>query len=922
MRASLLLLRRQSTTSRRSTRLVGAAGRLCSAQFHRSPLERFPRNIINTRPLSQLIDKSLQWRILQDETDLLLSTPQEAVVSSDNIVDLLARWQSHPNANQAAEASHELLYHWLKSPTKLSTEKPFLLTMQAWSRSGNAYKAADVLQLWVQLLEGDMELAPTREAYHVLLECFGKQGILEDSLSLLQYMERMQSIGNLTLSPPNVETYAHVVTSLTRHSDPSQWDKLQEIMDRLNKVYQDAPQNVYYRLQAYSQAVSFAVSIGKEQEALALLNEGLDRKNFASATAYWEEIRMGASPSHFVGSAYQSVLSMSWQNAPDEMDALHTQLEKFPPESGLPWPQHYAITIEAFSSASVDKDDHTLREVASRCEDLLRRMEVRHLAGNSYDKMSLAAYERVLWMYARGRQPAERLLAHVMSLLEEHADRVVVVDGVLTAAWNHVLRAYHLTRQPEKVMRLWQRMKARNVQSNNVTAEMVLRAISCMKRSDAARQAELFLRSISDHDIEITAAHYEVAVVAWSRSSEKGAAAAAQALLWELERLYDAADQRRDKLRPTVSMYNAVITAWARCRNHAAAKQVLERMMERAKDDKDCPTPDAVSLNAILDGLSRERSRTAARKAEDLLATMESLENAQPDQKSYTSVMSAIVRSGDWEAPERVMRVYKRMQAASKEAKNGDLLRPDVVTYGMLLDMWAKSKRDDAGERAEQLLRDMQNDGLNTNVVNYNNTILAHARSKKPRSFERAEALLREMEMRDAARNQSVRPNTVTFTNVIQALKRSYVQDKAQVAWNLLQEMLRACGDGNTGLCPNIISFNSVITACAFTKGDEKARQRAVKLALAVFTEMEKLKITPNSNSFRMLLETFERQVSDVSERTKMAKIAFQRCHREGLVDSLVVGALQKSVPPLYEQIASSLEVPIHPNQLDQRNNN
>jgi hypothetical protein len=68
------------------------------------------------------------------------------------------------------------------------------------------------------------------------------------------------------------------------------------------------------------------------------------------------------------------------------------------------------------------------------------------------------------------------------------------------------------------------------------------------------------------------------------------------------------------------------------------------------------------------------------------------------------------------------------------------------ATFGLLLNLWAKCSRTDAGERAEAVLWDMQENGVAAITVNYNNVILAHAQSKKALVFDQAEALLREME--------------------------------------------------------------------------------------------------------------------------------------------------------------------------------
>lgn len=926
MRALILLLRKsgssavasRSSNSRLLRHVGGTRSRLALANSIKS-FRKYPQ-FSCIRSFSQLLDT--KWRVLQDETDLLLSSPKHDSAILRDIEPLLVRWQFHPNAHIAAESCQELLNHWMEaSQGKITTSEPFYLTLQAWNRvkNGVAYEAACVLDEWVKLSQGDFSLEPQREAYHLVLECFAQQGIVDESLVLLDYLERMRSMGSLTLHPPNAETYAHVITCLTKSTSPNveeEWKEIQLLLTKLNKVEnRQSPQHSYFRLYAYSHVVCHAaVSLGKLQDAVMMLQEELmNRGNFTVANLYWDEYLRQKdlpSPNHLVGRAYQAVFAklVKAKGQERQMDMLLSRLEKtFYPDQGLPWPRHYAMTIQAWSDTCTNnKSDDEILETASHCEELLHRMEERHVKSADM-KLDLAIYERVLRMYARVREPAERLLAHLMSLVNEY-DTVTISEPMLTTAWNHVLKSWYLSGKHDEVLRLWQRMQDTNVILDGTTVTLVLKALSRMRHADAAMQAQHVLRNMPDH-VERTSAHYEAVVVAFSRSADRDATKYAQALLEELEQLYDtAASKRRDELRPTTSIYNAIIAAHARRKNEAAANQVLDHMIERATLDKDCPLPDQTSFATILDGLSRQRRKTAAQKAEDLLAAMESTVNTRPNRNIYTAVMTAIVRSGDPQTPERVMRIYKRMVAAANESDH-DSLRPDVVTYGVLLDMWSKSRRSDAGDKAEAILSEMKkNNDMDINLLLYGNAILAHARSKRARSFERAEALLREMQELGTEGNETVRPDAVIFTNVIMCLKRSHVENKAAAAWGLFLEMMQAWKEGDECVRPNVITINTVLTSCAFTKGNDEIRQRAVQIALTAFTEMDQLEIAPNSKSFCMLFETLGRQVSDMTERTRMAEVALHRCRREGLVDSNVIESLRKFVPPLYEQISRSLE--------------
>ena len=78
-------------------------------------------------------------------------------------------------------------------------------------------------------------------------------------------------------------------------------------------------------------------------------------------------------------------------------------------------------------------------------------------------------------------------------------------------------------------------------------------------------------------------------------------------------------------------------------------------------------------------------------------------------------------------------------------------LMPDTVSYSTVIDCWAKSKQKDVAERAENMLKQMQemhnvgNDKVKANVVTFNSVINAWSKSGAKDAPQRAEALLHQM---------------------------------------------------------------------------------------------------------------------------------------------------------------------------------
>jgi pentatricopeptide repeat protein len=358
--------------------------------------------------------------------------------------------------------------------------------------------------------------------------------------------------------------------------------------------------------------------------------QGINLGDLPMATAFWKQEEEVEEPSHLVGFAYQLVLSaLLKKRDAQKMEELITQLEKDAPyELLLPWPLHYKMVIDGWSARITEEHSQSHRAIGFHCEELLQRMEKRHFENDALKPISLAAFERVLWIHMKCQHPAERLLAHVMALLED--EKITRSEHLLTGCWNHCLRAYLDRGEPEGTLTLWYRMQNMDVPPNGTTYDIVLKALSQSKQVDAALSAQRILTTLKESDLA-TATHYTSVLVALFRSSKKGAAASAQALLKELEEAYDATG--KEELRPSESIYNAVITAWGRSGQHDAAveaERVLERMKERSKVDHRCPAPGVITCTAMLDALSRQGNSQAAEKAQSMLEIMDN-----PQQMSH-----------------------------------------------------------------------------------------------------------------------------------------------------------------------------------------------------------------------------------------------------------------------------------------------
>merc|ERR1712194_732117 len=96
----------------------------------------------------------------------------------------------------------------------------------------------------------------------------------------------------------------------------------------------------------------------------------------------------------------------------------------------------------------------------------------------------------------------------------------------------------------------------------------VMNACAKLKSSGGAAMVEVWLCRIQEEQlagntrVHATTKMYTMAVDAWAKSGEKGAAVRAESLLQHMYNIYQK--DKIENLKPTTGIFNAVINAWAR----------------------------------------------------------------------------------------------------------------------------------------------------------------------------------------------------------------------------------------------------------------------------------------------------------------------------------------------------------------------
>jgi len=221
-----------------------------------------------------------------------------------------------------------------------------------------------------------------------------------------------------------------------------------------------------------------------------------------------------------------------------------------------------------------------------------------------------------------------------------------------------------------------------------------------------------------------------------------------------------------------------------------------------------------------------------------------------------------------------------------------------------VIDAWAKSREEDAAERAEGNLRHMEDlfeTGENTdakpNVRSFNSVINAWAKSGRDDAALKAEGVLDLMEKLFEEGNEDVRPDVHSFCSVINAWARSQKPGKADRALNLFREMKKLHDAGNESLRPNVVAYNAVMNACAFTNGDVQENTRAVEIAHSILKELEQSEHgNPDQVTYGTFLRVVASQMPECDSRTQVVTFLFKKCCKDGQVGNLVIQQLKGMV--------------------------
>jgi hypothetical protein len=211
---------------------------------------------------------------------------------------------------------------------------------------------------------------------------------------------------------------------------------------------------------------------------------------------------------------------------------------------------------------------------------------------------------------------------------------------------------------------------------------------------DAARQADAWCREMvrtfqkGDSSVVPSSRAFQAALSAHAKSGEPESGQRAQQLLGLLEDIWR--EHGIEECKPTRYNYHALIMAWVNSPEPGSeyhARRALQKMEDVFREGDAEMKPTTVTYNAVIDAYAK------------------AAEKRNMDDPSVFPPPFGESNDGspEWHAEE----LLRHMEELHRTGANADA-RPNVRSFNSVLNVWAKSGRDEAADRAQEILALME----------------------------------------------------------------------------------------------------------------------------------------------------------------------------------------------------------------------
>ena len=340
---------------------------------------------------------------------------------------------------------------------------------------------------------------------------------------------------------------------------------------------------------------------------------------------------------------------------------------------------------------------------------------------------------------------------------------------------------------------------------------------------------------------------FNIAIDAWSRSGEKGAAARAESILNRMN--YVSLTHKNNLVAPDKITYTSVIKAWVNERAEGfevRAATLLSEMEQRYLDGHEAVKPDVMAYATVIDAFAKAHK------------------------------------------PKSAEVVLERMREPFFNEEKG--LSPNITCYNILINAYAKSNVKGSENKAEEILLRTEEEYKNGNVfvqpneITYTTCIHAIARSDDKNKVSKAEIILDKMN-----HQQNINCTVDTWNALLNVYAKSPLSDKAKEAFNVIHRMEIA------GVRPNIVSYNIILSACCLSEnlsGESRGDVLEISAKILKYVQQHN-NLAADSFTYSCFLRICKK-ISNIHERKIAVTKCFESCCKDGQLNYKVIATLRE----------------------------
>lgn len=391
-------------------------------------------------------------------------------------------------------------------------------------------------------------------------------------------------------------------------------------------------------------------------------------------------------------------------------------------------------------------------------------------------------------------------------------------------------------------------------------------------------------------------------VDAWARSNHRDAAKNAERILNKMESLFldDSVDEN-DRMNNFA--YNILTSLWAKTGRRGSSERIRDIIHRLTKmsdlTNNEGIAPDKFTYTSLMRALVNEKAPGNLEKCVAVLDQMEDLaertgkESVMPDEMAYATIMNGYSKDGN---AQKVESLIRRMKQKKIHCTN--------MVYNILLNAIVKSKAQDVGEKAEEIMQQMEQESADGNsdccpsLISYITYLKALSRSHSPEKIARAIKVLEEIVQRFEGGDETFRPGDRVLGSVLDVIAKSNEPRKVSMCLDLIGRMKK-----DYGATPNRVAYNIVLSACAHhtdPSNNMELRREVLKVAVSTFQLLSKDGSLggPDSSSYRSLFFVVDSFIQDEGERMASVEDLWNKCCNDGQVNQWVLQALFKVSGP------------------------